>query len=569
MAKLEPAANLNRASTTSKLTSILQQMWKEPWLLGLIILIFVSLFLFAVYPIYQVFKITLVSDKGLDFTTVAKTLGSHSFLRSFWNSMQLGVIAALTSSVIGFVFAYANTRTSMKGKSFFHLVALLPIISPPFVIALSVILLFGRNGLITSGLFGWQGSNVYGLTSLIVIQTLSFFPIAYLNLKGILESIDTAVENAALNLGASRLKVFTTITLPLAIPGIFSSLLLVFIKSIEDFGNPMVIAGDYSTLAVEAYLQITGMYDLRGGAIMAVAILFPAMTTYFLQKYWISKKSYVTVTGKPSHTEMPIRENYIVWPLFAFCGLITGAILVFYGTVVWGAFVKIWGINHSMTLDNFKYVLSRGFDSITNSLLLSVISTPITALLGMIIAFLIIRKKFIGKKWMEISSMLTFAVPGTVVGIGYILAFNEKPLLLTGTAAIIIICLTFRNMPVGIEGGTNSLRQVDPSIEEASAILGANSYTTFRRIALPLMRPALFSALVYSFVKSMTSISAIIFLVSVNWNLMTVTILSQVEGSRLGVAAAYCVILIVIVMAALGILQLLVNQLGSKKRRAF
>ncbi len=165
--------------------------------------------------------------------------------------------------------------------------------------------------------------------------------------------------------------------------------------------------------------------------------------------------------------------------------------------------------------------------------------------------------------------MLTFAVPGTVVGIGYILAFNEKPLLLTGTAAIIIICLTFRNMPVGIEGGTNSLRQVDPSIEEASAILGANSYTTFRRIALPLMRPALFSALVYSFVKSMTSISAIIFLVSVNWNLMTVTILSQVEGSRLGVAAAYCVILIVIVMAALGILQLLVNQLGSKKRRAF
>lgn len=129
------------------------------------------------------------------------------------------------------------------------------------------------------------------MTSLIVIQTLSFFPIAYLNLKGILESIDTAVENAALNLGASRLKVFTTITLPLAIPGIFSSLLLVFIKSIEDFGNPMVIAGDYSTLAVEAYLQITGMYDLRGGAIMAVAILFPAMTTYFLQKYWISKKN--------------------------------------------------------------------------------------------------------------------------------------------------------------------------------------------------------------------------------------------------------------------------------------
>lgn len=568
MASYETAANLNRISPASKLSLRIKQMRKEPWLLALIVLIFVSLFLFAVYPIYQVFKITLAGDEGLDLAAVAATFSSGSFLKAFWNSMQLGVIAALTSSVIGFVFAYANTRTSMKGKAFFHLIAMLPIISPPFVIALSVILLFGRNGVVTYGLFGWQGTNVYGLTSLIVIQTLSFFPIAYLNLKGVLESIDTAVENAALNLGASRWKVFRTVTLPLAIPGVFSSLLLVFIKSIEDFGNPMVIAGDYSTLAVEAYMQITGMYDLRGGAMMAIAILFPSMTTYFIQKYWISKKSYVTVTGKPSHTEMPIRERYIVWPLFAFCGLITGAILVFYGTVFWGAFVKIWGVNNTLTLDNFKYVFSRGFDSITNSLLLSVISTPITAMLGMVIAFLIIRKKFIGKKWMEISSMLTFAVPGTVVGIGYILAFNEKPLLLTGTAAIIIICLTFRNMPVGIEGGTNSLRQVDPAIEEASAVLGANSYTTFRKISLPLMRPALFSALVYSFVKSMTSISAIIFLVSVNWNLMTVTVLSQVEGSRLGVAAAYCVILIVIVMAALGFLQLMVNQLGAKKRRA-
>jgi iron(III) transport system permease protein len=568
LASYETAANLKRITKTSNTASKLKQMRKEPWLLVLIILIFGSLFLFAVYPIFQVFKITLVGEKGFDLSTVARTLGSHSFLKAFWNSMQLGIIAAVISTMIGFVFAYANTRTNMKGKTFFHLIALLPIISPPFVIALSLILLFGRNGLITHGLFGWQGSNVYGLTSLIVIQTLSFFPIAYLNLKGILESIDTAVENAALSLGASRWRVFTSITLPLAIPGIFSSLLLVFIKSIEDFGNPMVIAGDYSTLAVEAYLQITGMYDLRGGAIMAIAILFPALTTYFIQKYWISKKSYVTVTGKPSLKEMPIREKYIVWPLFTFCGLITGAILLFYGTILWGAFVKIWGVNNTLTLDNFKYVFSRGFDSITNSLLLSVISTPITAMLGMIIAFLIIRKKFIGKKWMEFTSMLTFAVPGTVVGIGYILAFNEKPLLLTGSAAIIIICLTFRNMPVGIEGGTNSLRQVDPSIEEASAILGANSYTTFRRISLPLMRPALFSALVYSFVKSMTSISAIIFLVSVNWNLMTVTILSQVEGSRLGAAAAYSVILIVIVMVALGILQLLVNQLGVRKRRA-
>lgn len=540
---------------------------KEPWLIAIIILIFASLFIFSVYPIYQVFKVSVVNDEGLDFSVLKETLANNYFLTSFWNSLKLGIMAAVFSTVVGFIFAFAITRTSMKGKKIFNLIALLPVISPPFVIALSIILLFGRKGLITNGLFGLDSFNVYGLPSLLIIQTLSFFPLAYMNMKGMLESIDSSIEDASMNLGASRWKVFRTITLPLSVPAIFSALLLVFIKSIEDFGNPMVIAGDYSTLAVQAYIQITGMYNLRGGAILALAIIFPSMLAFFMQKYWISKKSYVTVTGKPSNSGVCITEKHIVWPLFIFCFLITGFVLLIYGTVVWGAFVKVWGVNNSLTLDNFRYIFSLGLDSIQNSIVLSAVSTPFTVVMGMLIAYLIIRKQFIGKKLMEIGSMIVFAVPGTVVGIGYVLAFNDKPLLLTGTSAIIILALTFRNMPVGIEAGTNSLRQIDKSIEEASANLGANSFTTFRRISLPLMRPALFSGLFYSFTKSMTSISSLIFLVSVNWNLMTVSILSQIEGSRLGAAAAYCVILFAIVLTALGMMQFLVNRLGPKKKR--
>ncbi|MFS0862150.1 ABC transporter permease [Fredinandcohnia sp. 179-A 10B2 NHS] len=545
----------------------MKSLTKEPLLLLLVILIFLSLFIFSIYPIFQVLKATVIGENGFDLSVLSKAATSNVFLHALWNSIKLGIIAAIFATIIGFIFAFAVTRTEMKGKKFFHLIALLPIISPPFVIALSVILLFGRNGVISNGLFGLEDSNVYGFRSLLFIQTLAFFPIAYLNLRGVLESIDSSVEDAALNLGASRWDVFKSITFPLAVPGVLSSLLLVFIKSIEDFGNPMVIAGEYQTLAVQAYLQITGMYDLRSGAFLAVALLLPSMTAYFIQKYWISKKSYVTVTGKPSQSSIKIHEKYIVVPLFTFCSLITGAVLLFYGSVLWGSFVKVWGVNNSLTLDHFRYIFTIGSDSIKNTLFLALVSTPITGILGMIIAFLLIRKQFVGKKLMEFATILPFAVPGTVVGIGYILAFNSKPLVLTGTAAILIIAFTFRNITVGIEAGTNSLRQVDKSIEEASTILGANSFKTFWSISLPLMKTAFFSGLVYSFVRSMTSISAVIFLVSVSWNLMTVSILSQVEASRLGAAAAYCIILIVIILTVIGLLELLVNQLGSKKRR--
>ncbi len=545
----------------------LAMLWKEPWLFLLVAAILLSLFIFAVYPIYQVIKVTVVDEGRFSLAVIGQSLQSSYFLSSFWNSVQLGIIAALLATLLGFVFAFAIARTGMKGKKFFHLIAMLPIISPPFVIALGVILLFGRTGLITNRVFGLDNVDVYGLPSLIFIQTLAFFPIAYLNLRGVLESIDSSVEDAALNLGATRWHVFRSITFPLAVPGILSAMLLVFIKSIEDFGNPMVLGGDYNTLAVQAYLQITGMYDLRSGAFLAIALLLPSLTAFFIQKYWVSKKSYVTVTGKPSNLTIRLTDKMIVWPLFAFCGLITVVVLVFYIMVGYVALIHLWGVDYSITLNNFRYIFTLGFDTVRNSLILSVISTPITALLGMVIAFLLIRKKFPGKKLMEVGSMLTFAVPGTVIGIGYILSFNDYPLLLTGTSAIIILALTFRNLQVGIEAGTNSLRQVDPSIEEASAVLGANSFTTFWKISLPMMKSALFSGLVYSFVRSMTSVSAIIFLISVNWNLMTISILSQIEASRLGVAAAYCVILIFIVLIALGILQFMVNQLGSTKRR--
>ena len=216
-------------------------------------------------------------------------LTTTNFGKSLLNSVVLGVTVAVAATLIGFMYAFAITRTEMPGKRFFDIMAMLPIISPPFVISLAMILLFGRSGLITKQLLGIRRANVYGFNSLAIVQTLALFPLAYLNLKGVLDSIDGSVEDASRSLGASRFKVFTTVTLPLAVPGILSSVLIVFAKSISDFGNPQVLAGEYSVLSVDAYMQITGLFNLKTGAFMALSILLPAMLAFFIQKFWIQK----------------------------------------------------------------------------------------------------------------------------------------------------------------------------------------------------------------------------------------------------------------------------------------
>jgi len=377
------------------------------------------------------------------------------------------------------------------------------------------------------------------------------------------------LEDAAFDLGASRWKVFRRVTLPLAAPGIASALLVIFIESLADFGNPLVLAGSsFPTLAVQAYLEITGMYNLPGGAALAVVLLIPSVTAFIIQKYWVSKKSYVTVSGKPTRSSVKSVSNTTRWILFAICCLISIVVLVFYGIIFIGAFSQAWGYDYSFTLRNFSYVWDVGYKTIKDTVTVALLSTPISGIMGMFIAFLVVRKSFLGKGAMEFTSMLSFALPGTVVGIGYILAFNQKPLLLTGTLTILVANFVFRYVPVGIQNGVATLQQIDPGIEEAATDLGANSQTVFRRITLPLISPAFFSGLVFAFVRAMTAISAAIFLVSANWNLMTVQILSQVSSGRLGAAAAFSIILVGIIVVAIVLIRVIVNRLLGVKFEA-
>jgi len=549
----------------------LKLIWKEPLLLLSILTIFYFLITFVMFPIFQVFKASLIVNHKLDFSNYLAIFSKRYYYQPFFNSMIVGVYTATLGMIIGFVFAYALTRTPLPFKNFFRLTATFPIISPPFVVALSAILLFGRAGTLTPYLNKIIGNyTIYGLGGLVLVETIAYAPTAFLVLYGILQAIDPSLEEAAMDLGASRLKVFSTITLPLSTPGIASAWLLVFIQSLADFGNPMVIAGNYRVLSVQAYLQIAGMYDTSRGATLAILLFIPTIVAFFIQKYWVAQKSYITVTGKPTGSTIKRLEWYIKLPVYSSCLIFTAIVFLFYGTIVYGSFQTLWGVNPTLTIKHYIEMFQVAKDYILDSLTLSSLATPIAGILGIFISFLVIRKKFIGRGAMEFISMLTFAVPGTVVGIGYILAFNQKtmllPFIITGTAWIIIILLVFRNMPVGIRAGIAALQQIDPSIEEASTDLGADSSTTFRRITLPMIAPAFFSGLAYNFVKAMTAISAVIFVVSGKWNLITVAILGFVDNSRYAQAAAMCNLLIVIVLVALGVIQLVVNRIGKGVR---
>ncbi len=538
------------------------QLSKDPLLLGVILLLLLSLLLFIIFPLYKVVAVSFQVDGSFSFKnfTDVMTYSNGYYMKALFNSLWMGVATAVLGTFIAYIFAYSLTRAKIPGKKFFNLIATIPIISPPFIGALAVIMLFGRNGFVSSNLLGMTNANVYGPRGLLFAQVLTFFPVAYITLRGVLESISPTLEDAAMDLGGNRFTIFRKVTLPLSIPGIASSMLVLFVESLADFGNPLVLAGaQFPILSVQAYLEITGMGNFAKGAALAFILLVPSVSAYMLQKYWVSKKQYITVTGKPTQSSNDVVSPKARWILFGVCCVIAFFIILVYASIIWGAFAESWGNSNKLTLQNFVYVWRVGFEAVMDTLVIAGLSTPAAGILGMIIAFLVVRKKFWGRKFMEFSSLLSFALPGTVVGIGYILAFNQHPLYLTGTLAILLLNFIFRYLPVGVQGGVAVLKQIDPSIEEAAVDLGADSSKTFRKITLPLMVPAFFSSLIFSFVRSMTAISAAIFLVSARWKLMTVQIMSQVESGRIGAAAAFSLLLVAIILVAMAVIKLILR----------
>lgn len=560
-----------------------KKLLADPILVAAIIGIFLFLFLFILYPLAILLTDSVVVEKNINGTTL-KTIGFANFIKIFKmtnfrhaisNTLWLGLISGIGSTVIGFLFAYVDSYVDVGSKivkKLFGVVSILPVVSPPFVLSLSAILLFGRTGVITRGLFNMNNTQLYGWRGIALVQILTFFPVCYMMLKGLLKNIDPSLEEAARNMGAGRFKVFQTVTFPLLLPGIGNAFLVSFIESVADFANPMIIGGNFDTLATSIYLQLTGAYDKSGATAMAVVLLVISMGLFILEKYWLERKSVATLTGKATRGRAAITDSSVRIPLVTICTLLTVFVISMYILVPFGSLFKIWGRDYHLSLKWYEYIFkNKGYRVFTDSMLLSAIASPITALLSMIIAYLVVKRKFFAKGVMEFVAMLAMAVPGTVLGVGFIRGYNSglfhSGILsgLYGTGAILVIVFIVRSLPIGTRSGIAALRQIDRSIEEAAYDMGADSAKVFQTVTLPLIKESFISGLVTTFVRSITAISAIILLVTPKYLLITVRINEHAEKGNYGIACAYATILIVITYVAITIMNFVLGKLGTSK----
>lgn len=503
-----------------------------------------------------------------------------------WNTLFLGLLTAAGTTILGTMLALLSERGASKPmRATLSGLALLPIITPPFVVGLGLILLFGRAGLVNQGLewaFGIEPSRwFYGLGGIWLAQMFAFTPIAYLIMRGVVQAVAPSLEEAAQMLRAGRRKTFFTITLPLLKPGLANAFLVGFIESMADFGNPIVVGGQYAVLSTEIFFAIVGaQFDQGRAASLAMVLTGFALAVFAIQRWLLAGQKFTTVSGKgdagiamalPDGVRRTVRAVALPWLAFT---------VVIYLFAFAGGFVQVWGRDYTLTLDHFRKAFGldwgdhglvwsgTAWASLFTTVKLAALAAPITAAVGLLIAWLLARNDFKGQGAFEFAALLAFAIPGTVLGVSYVLAFNVPPVELTGTGLIIILCFMFRNLPVGVRAGKASFEQLDRSLDEASVMLGASTARTLRSVILPLLKPAIVAALVYSFVRAMTTVSAVIFLVTAEYDLATTYIIGRVGNGDYGLALAYCTVLILILSAATALIQWLVGERRLGRRPA-
>ncbi|MEP6678489.1 MAG: iron ABC transporter permease, partial [Betaproteobacteria bacterium] len=500
------------------------------------------------------------------------------------NSALLATLVGVGSALLGLLLALVAQRGGSRYAGITRLMSILPIITPPFVIALALVVLFGRTGIVTGFLDNWFGIArsrwLYGLPGVTIAQLITFSPIAFMLLHGALAAISPALEEAAQTLRASRWRVFRTVTWPLLRPALANAFLLGFVESLADFANPIVLAGNFEVLSTKIFFAVAGaQHDPGRAAALATVLLGLTLLAFWLQQRWIGRLSYVTVTGK-GDGGIPARLPRPFWlACFGTAAFWVVFTLVCYAIILTGGFVKDIGRGDmTLTLNHF----SQGFgfewnrllptftgsawDSFFTTVEVAAVAAPLTTIVGLLAAYVITRHRFAGRRGFEFLTLVSFAIPGTVIGVSYIVAFNVAPLELTGGMLILVVCFVFRNMPVGVRAGVAALAQIDKTLDEASSTLRASTGRTLREIILPLLRPAIIATLVFSFTHAMTAVSAVIFLATAKYNLATVYIIGRVEAGEYPLAIAYSSVLIFFMLAVLLLVQKLVGETKLGRR---
>ena len=529
------------------------------------ILIAFLLVFFMLFPLYKILIMSFFREGVLgleNFTLVnyVKYFGTPRIAKSLYNSLYVSLMTTAITTTIAFFFAYALTRTTIPGKGFFNTIAFMPLIAPSIIQALALILLFGRNGLITAHLLKADWS-IYGAWGIVVSEVLYCFPHALVILYTTLSAVDARLDEAAESLGANALQVFWKVTVPAAKYGLLSAAALTFNLTITDFGNPVVIGGDYNVLATEIYAQVTNLYRFDLGATVSVILLVPSVAA-FMFNYYVTRKSFALISGAARPFIRPSRP-FRKWGFTLYCSLVSASIILVFVTVVMGSFVNVWPYDWSLTLKHFRFPSLGGYAAIWTSLWISLMVGFLGAVFTLVAGYIVEKKKPFGVQLLYLLSVMPAAIPGLVLGLGYILAFNRPYYLFYGTPWIIIICVVIANFTLGTLSSISNIKNIDPSIEEAATSLGSTSISTFVRLVFPLSRVAFFQNFVYFFMRSMTTISAVIFLVSATVHLAAIEIiwLDNDGWTASADAMATCVIAIVLVM--LGLARLLMGRGGK------
>lgn len=516
----------------------------EPGLLAAIIAVWGGLALFTLYPALRV----LLYPGAADYRAI---LSDPRYGKAFAHSLAMMGLSTASATLLGLLFAVATTRADLPLRRLFSFVSLLPLFSPPFIVAFGYIMLFGKNGLVTHGVFGLRVS-ILGWQGLWLAQTLSFFPVAAVAIRNVIVTIPSSLSRAARNLGASRLRTFATVTLPLASGGILSAALLVAILVLADFGNPVLIAGDYSVLATEAWQRVQGWADVGGAAVLSLVVMLPSLALFIAQRAWAKGKLFATVGGKASSMESEPTSRPARLFLLASCSIVSLVIIMVYLALAAGSLVEGWGFDWRLTLRWFAELGPRWAD-LGRSLCYSAIAAAGSALFGVVAAYLVHSKAMPLAGAADLIAMLPAALPGIFIGIGYSIAFNRPPLDLYGTPLIVILALGTWNLSTSYQTGIESLKQISPSLGEAAANLGARPLKVFYQIYLPLLRGPFASGTAVGFIRSITTLSVIVFISTSSNSVATFSIMNFVNDGMFGKASALSVSLLVLAFAAVGL----------------
>jgi len=527
--------------------------------------LFVILAIFLLYPIVSVLIKSFWGDDGFTLDFYREFFTYNFYYWSLLNTLILGFSTMIILVVVGFCFAYLTTRGPERLRKPLKIIALLPLAAPPYIFSISLITLFGRNGFINN--FFGMDFNIYSWTGVIAAQCLAFLPLSFMMIENVLNSLNPAIEETAADMGASEYKIIRSITIPLAAPGLLKAALLVFVMTIAEFGNPAILGGRTPFLAPDTYLMITGEGDFNMASVLSVILIIPCIIIFILHNYVLKGKGYATIVGKATPIEKKKIIPGIKIPFMTITFLVGALVVMSFIVIVVGAFVKIVGVDNTFVIDHI--VNTQSNIAIWNSIKVSLAAGFFGAIVGTLLAYVIMRGKFYGKSVMEMTALSGFALPGTVIGVGYIISFNQPPFLLTGTIWIIILNCVFRFLAVGVEAGISKLHQISIEIEEASADLGADFLTIFFRIILPIMFSAFIAGFIYTFMTTMMSLSSVIFLVTPGFDLASVYIYLTAQLGELGLASATTVKVIIIVGIGLAILKILARKTGfdvSKKQ---